>query len=177
MNVSRKIMTLSILVVTLTAVWWLAGLGGQSIKTDSPVNVAVPAIIDDSEATPGNLELEEYAAFFVEYRLQRDRVRGKELEMLNGMIGNPDISQEGKKQAEAQLLALVETMEKELLVENMLKAHGFADAVFFYRGRMTNVVVQAENLKDQEFLQIAEMVSGVTGVEMEEVTVVEHSGP
>ncbi|MFW0861770.1 MAG: hypothetical protein AAGT88_06775 [Dethiobacter sp.] len=42
---------------------------------------------------------------------------------------------------------------------------------------MTNVVVQADNLKDQEFIQIAEMVSGVTGVEMEEVKVVEHSGP
>lgn len=177
MNVSRKIMTLSILVVTLTAVWWLAGLGGETISTISPENVAAPGVSGDSEAKPTILEPEEYEAFFVEYRLERDRVRSKELEMLNGMIVNPDISQEGKKQAEAQLLSLVETMEKELLVENMLKAHGFADAVFFYRGRMTNVVVQAENLLDQEFLQIAEMVSGVTGVEMEEVKVVEHSGP
>lgn len=177
MNVSRKIMTLSILVVTLTAVWWLAGLGGETISTISPENVVAPGVSGDSEAKPNILEPEEYEAFFVEYRLERDRVRSKELEMLNGMIVNPDISQEGKKQAEAQLLSLVETMEKELLVENMLKAHGFADAVFFYRGRMTNVVVQAENLLDQEFLQIAEMVSGVTGVEMEEVKVVEHSGP
>lgn len=177
MKVSRKIMTLSVLMVTLAAIWWLAGLGSEAIKTVSPENVAAPNVIDVPDAKLDILEATEYEAFFVEYRLQRDRVRGKELEMLNGMIGNPDISQEGKKQAEDQLLSLVETMEKELLVENMLKAHGFADAVFFYRGRMTNVVVQAENLSDQEFLQIAEMVSGATGVEMEEVTVVEHSGP
>jgi len=177
MKMSRKIMTLSVLVVTLAAVWWLAGLGSEAIKIVSPENVAAPNVIDVPDAKLDILEVAEYEAFFVEYRLQRDRVRGKELEMLNGMIGNPDISQEGKKQAEDQLLSLVETMEKELLVENMLKAHGFADAVFFYRGRMTNVVVQAENLSDQKFLQIAEMVSGVTGVEMEEVTVVEHSGP
>ncbi|MBS4007824.1 MAG: SpoIIIAH-like family protein [Clostridium sp.] len=177
MNVMRKFMTLSILIVTLTAVWWLAGLGGVATKSEVPASVAVPDVVDDPEAKPGNLVLEEYEAFFVEYRLERDRVRGKELEMLNGMINNPEISQTGKKQAEEQLLALVETMEKELLVENMLKAHGFADAVFFYRGRIANVVVQAENLKDEEFMQIAEMVSGVTEVKIEEVTVVEHSGP
>ncbi|WP_176238399.1 hypothetical protein [Candidatus Hakubella thermalkaliphila] len=44
------------------------------------------------------------------------------------------------------------------------------------KGKRSTVVVLVENLKDQEFLQIAEMVSGVTGLEMEEVKVVEHSG-
>ena len=69
--------------------------------------------------------MENSRDFFVEYRLQRDRVRASEIEMLERMIENPNISPEGKKKAEAQLLALTAAMEEELLVENMLKAEGY----------------------------------------------------
>lgn len=176
MNMTRKLMTLTLLLVTLVAVWWLVDLNGEMINVVSPEQPAVPSVVNDPQPLPENWDLDQFKAFFVEYRLQRDRVRASEVEMLNQMIDNPNISPEGKKQAEEQLLTLIEVMEKELLVENMLKAQGYKDAVFFYRGTIANVVVQAESLNEQEFMQIAEMVSSTTGVAMEHVTVVEHNG-
>jgi stage III sporulation protein AH len=180
MGVSRKLMTLTILVVTVMAVWWLVDMNRDMFDIISPNPPSVPSIVpgqDTADPDPNldGWDLNDFKAFFVEYRLQRDRVRTSEVEMLNQMVDNTNISEEGKKQAEEQLLALIDMMEKELLVENMLKAHGFKDAVFFYRGNVANVVVQAEELTEQEFMQIVEMVSSATGVSMEHVTVVEHS--
>ena len=181
MSVNKKLVTMLILVVMVVAVWWLADmqsdLMGDVIHIESPEanESLVPSAVTDPQPDVENWDIEQFKAFFVEYRLQRDRVRGKEVEMLNDMVDNPNVSQEAKQKAEEQLLKLIDMMEKELLVENMLKANGFRDAVFFYRDDMVNVVVQAENLSDQEFLQIAEMVSSATGVNIEHVTVTEHS--
>jgi stage III sporulation protein AH len=172
---SRKLVTLMILVVTVAAVWWLVDMNRDIFEIISHDPPSVPSVLPDREPDPENWDLDQFKAFFVEYRMQRERVRANEVEMLNQMVDNPNISEAGKRQAEEQLLALIEVMEKELMVENLLKANGFRDAVFFYRGNVANVVVQAENLSDQEFLQIAEMVSSATGVAMEHVVVVEHT--
>ncbi|NLZ92592.1 MAG: SpoIIIAH-like family protein [Firmicutes bacterium] len=199
---SRKITTIVLLVLALAAVWYAKQFqsdrinivspgdqeavsenernekegadketGGEPQKTDDP---AVPTTSDPEQ---GNWNLESFEEFFVEYRLQRDRIRSNEIEMLNKMIDNPNITAEGKKEAEEQLLALIELMEKELMVENMLKAQGYKDAVFFLKDGRVNIVVQAAKLDETQFMQIADMVSVATGVRIEDISVVEHSGP
>ncbi|EEG78330.1 SpoIIIAH-like family protein [Dethiobacter alkaliphilus] len=178
MSSSRKLITVAILVVMVVAVWWLADMQDVDrfdISSPAEEDPIVPSVVTDPEPDLENWNIEDFKAFFVEYRLQRDRVRGKEQEMLNQMIDNPNVSEEAKKQAEEQMLKLIDMMEKELLVENMLKAHGFKDAIFFYRDDMVNVVIQAENLSEEEFLQIAEMVSSATGVGIERISVTEHT--
>ena len=69
---------------------------------------------------------------------------------------------------------MIALMEKELLVENMVKAKGYREAVFFYRDGLANVVVDAEELSDREVVQLAEMASGLAGIRIEEVAVVKH---
>ncbi len=173
----RRAVTLTVLLLLGVCVWWLLQVDKEVSRfefTPDESNI-IPSIADPEQA-PDSWDLDQFRAFFIEYRLQRDRVRSNELEILNQMLDNPNISAEGKINAEQQMLVLVETMEKELLVENLLKAKGYKDAVFFFHHGMANVVVQSEQLSDREFLQIAEMVSSVTGINMEEVTVVEHQG-
>ncbi|HZK25855.1 MAG TPA: SpoIIIAH-like family protein [Oscillospiraceae bacterium] len=138
---------------------------GDSEETTAPVVTA-----------PESMGLESYEAYFVEYRLQRDRIRASEVEMFNTMIENPNVSAEAKKEAEAQLLSLIERMEKELMVENMLKAQGFKDAVFFIKDGKAHAVVKAAKLDQTQFMQIAEVVNSVTGLSMDDISVVEHGG-
>ncbi len=174
---SKKAFTLAVLVLLAVSVWWIFQVNEEISKVeilpDAPR--VVPGIAAGEQA-PDSWDINHFRAFFVEYRLQRDRVRSGELEILNQMLANPNISAEGKREAEKQMMALVAVMEKELMVENMLRAKGYKDAVFFFHQGLANVVVDAEKLSDTEFLQIAEMVSSVAGVKMEDVTVVEHSG-
>jgi len=172
----KKIFILGALILAVGCLWWLERVDREvnriEIVPKEPAHA--PALLPEAEALTENLDPSEYSAFFVEYRLQRERVRAKEAEMLNQIIENEKVSAEGKSQAEQQLLALIALMEKELLVENMVKAKGYSEAVFFHRERLANVVVNAEELSEREVVQLAEMVSGLTGLKMEEVTVVVH---
>jgi stage III sporulation protein AH len=170
----KKLFTLLALLLAIAGIWWLAQVDREVNRIEivtgdpAPEEVAEVAVPDDNVATG------ETPSFFAEYRLQRDRVRSREIEMLNQIIENEKISTEGKKQAELQLLSLIALMEKELLVENMVKAKGFRDAVFFYRDGLANVVVDVEELSEREVVQLAEMVSGLAGIGIEEVAVVKH---
>ncbi|ACB85280.1 SpoIIIAH-like family protein [Natranaerobius thermophilus] len=120
-------------------------------------------------------ELEDDKDFFVEYRLQRDRVRSKEIERLNEFLDNPNTSQDAKQEVEQELLELVTKKEKELIIENLIRANGFEDAILFYRDSFANVVVRAENLSETEVMQIAEIVSENANIQTSNVKVVEHN--
>jgi len=172
----RKLFALAALLLAVGSIWWLVQVRREvnriEIVTGEPA--AVPGTIPEPAVPEGKVLTAEEPSFFVDYRLQRDRIRAREMEMLNQIIENEKISAEGKKQAEQQLLSLIALMEKELLVENMVRAKGYPEAVFFYRDGLANVVVEAENISEREAVQLAEMVSGLAGVKMEEVAVVEH---
>jgi stage III sporulation protein AH len=172
---SKKTFALAVLVLVAVSVLWICQVKEEISKLEilPDQTPAIPSI-SGSEQAPDSWDINHFRAFFIEYRLQRDRVRAGELEILNRMMDNPNVSAEGKREAEEQMLVLVKVMEKELIIENMLKAQGYKDAVFFFHQGVANVVVDAEQLTDTQFLQIAEMVSGVTGVKIEDVTVVEH---
>ena len=100
-----------------------------------------------------NFEIEDAAAFFAEYRLERDKVRAQEKELLEELINNEKASESSRREAEKNLLALVDLMEKELLLENMIKAQGFDDALFFYRDDMAMVMVRTEGMNEIETAQ------------------------
>ena len=119
-------------------------------------------------------DIEHEKEFFVEYRLQRDRIRSEEIEKLNQLMDNPEISQEAKERAENKLLEILNLMEKEMLIENLIKAYGFDDAILFYRQDSATVAVKAENLSETEVRQIVELVSDKTGLNLDEVKVVEN---
>jgi stage III sporulation protein AH len=65
-------------------------------------------------------------------------------------------------------------MEKELMVENMLKAQGYNDALLFARKGVATVMIDAEQLDEEDFLRIAEAVSSVTGVPREQVQIIQQ---
>jgi stage III sporulation protein AH len=119
-------------------------------------------------------EFDDTKAFFVEYRLERDRVRSQEMEMLDQLINNLQIGEEARREAEQRLLELVELMEKELTVENMLKAQGYADALLFIGKGAATVMVDTDKLTEEDFLRIIETASAITGISNEQIQVVQH---
>ncbi len=111
------------------------------------------------------------SAFFVNYRLQRERTRDRSIEMLQALLDNPNAGASAKEEAEAMLLEIVHIRERELIVENMVKAQGYEDAVFFYQDQLATVMVKHEGLDELSFIQIAETVAAAAGVDREDVQV------
>lgn len=172
----KKIWYLSILLVVLVTYFFVTGLEKEmsriEIVPDADLLQPMPAA--DLTDDPSQWKFDDAHAFFVEYRLERDRVRGQELEMLNEIVNNPQIGEEQRLQAEKQILNLVDLMEKELIVENIIKAQGYSDALLFSGKGITTVMIYAENLSENDFLRISDTVSAITGVSREDVQVIQH---
>ena len=67
-------------------------------------SLASPMIAEELPGDPGRENYDGMQAFFVEYRLERDRARGQELELLNDLVNNPDANVESRREAEKQIL-------------------------------------------------------------------------
>ncbi len=170
----KKLVWMVFIAVLAGATWWV--IGGLDVEMQSSYDV-IPddALVLANVAEKDDWGFDQSGAFFVEYRLQRQRIRDQEVEMLQEVLNNPNSSQEGKEEAEHLLFEIIKLMEQELLVENMIKAQGYEDAIFFYRNRVATVMIKQKELSERQFLQIAESVAGLLGIERESVQVITRS--
>lgn len=139
----------------------------------------------DSKVMAPLLELEEESAeegkyeknshYFIEYRLERDRLRSQEIEMLREIINNPNSEKKVVEKAQQDLLKIVELIEKEMVIENLIKAKGFEDAVIFFTDSGVNVVVKIEKLSEKQVAQISDIVSKGSGVPIDKITIIEKN--
>lgn len=131
---------------------------------------------DVSGDDPAEWDLDNKGEFFVEYRLERERARSRELDLLQQMINNPNISLESKSQAEKKLLEMQGLMEMELMVENAVKAQGFENAILIMQQDSALVIVDAGELTSQQILLIAEIASQSTGLRTSQINISNQIG-
>lgn len=110
--------------------------------------------------------------FFVEYRLERDRVRSRQTTLLREIVDNPNSVAETRQEAQRQLLDITKRMEQELELENLIEAKGYREAVLFIQPSGAIVVVRAGELKQEDQVRIADMVSRVTNQPLENITII-----
>lgn len=137
-------------------------------------SIIKPLLAEELPEDPTRWKYDDAHAFFVEYRLERDRVRGQELEMLNDIINNTHAGADSRREAETQVLKLVELMEKELIIENMLKAQGYKDAIYFGGKDGATLMIHSKQLSEEEFWRIADMVAAIAGFAREKIQVIQQ---
>lgn len=108
--------------------------------------------------------------FFASFRLDRDDTRQKEIEYLDAVI-EQGADQETLADAQQQKLEIVNNMEKELTVESLLKAKGFADAAVTLHSGAVNVILSAESLTEEQVAQVLDIVMRETGEPADSVKV------
>lgn len=109
--------------------------------------------------------------FFVEYRLERDRVRSERADVLREVYQNARKDDSVRYEAQTAMLKLAVDRQRESEIENLIKARGFADALVFIRDKSVSVVVKTSNLNREEVAQVADIVSRVTGVKPEDIVI------
>ncbi len=106
--------------------------------------------------------------FFTEYRSERTSTREQEMLYLDGIIGNTSLAEETVSQAALQKMEIVDLMEKELILEGLLKAKGFEDVAVTMSSTSdnVNVIVKADELSQEDvagiYSVLAEEVDGIT---------------
>lgn len=114
--------------------------------------------------------------YFAVFRQNRDATREKELQYLTEMIADENVDSDTKASAEEQKLALIDAMEKELIIEGLLQAKGFKGVAVTVKKGSVNIVVDRETLSDTEIAQILDIAMSETGEPAENIKVLKKLG-
>lgn len=113
------------------------------------------------------------ANFFETYKTDRDAARSSQLELLNEIINSSYATQAEKSTATESKKALAAKMEQELILEGLIKAKGFSDAVVTIGSNYYNVIVKDNgNLGSNEVAQILSVVQSETGTSATNVKII-----
>ena len=100
------------------------------------------------------------ANYFAQYRSERITTRNEELLQLDAIIASAEENSEEKSDALAMKIELTELTEKELLLESLIKAYGFEDAVVVIGldSGNVNVIAKSENLTTDDAIKIYSII-------------------
>lgn len=124
---------------------------------------------------PERRPVAEERDFFASYRLERDQRRGALTERLKEVMESGSADVETRRQAAREYLDEGRLASLEQRAESMVKARGFDDVVVDLADGSLRVVVRAASLSQQQFIQVMETVSQVTGVKPSSVQVLSRS--
>ncbi|MDD2432687.1 MAG: SpoIIIAH-like family protein [Clostridia bacterium] len=179
----KSLLTLGLVLLSVSFVWFALTSYHQAkqiiaeeevfSETGKTDNVTAQEIVSESKITIVPQENKEITDdFFSEYRLERERMRSEQLEILNEIINNPNSNAEAKSEAQEKLLWLTNNLGKETKIEKALLAKGFVDAAVAIESQAIMVIVPSEGLRQDEVAKIADIVIKIAECELEDVVIV-----
>ena len=111
--------------------------------------------------------------YFSETRAEKERIRGQEVSLHEKVLAISTASKEAQAKAQAGLEAMSQKWEKEMIVERLIKAQGFKDAVVFINeGNVNVVVLNGSQLTRPQVAQIQEIVTREAKVTVDKIKLV-----
>ena len=120
----------------------------------------------------GDSDPEEQPSPLDTARQNRTTAREEALSIIQEVLDSAQASAEDKAQATQKATAIAENVLRESNIENLILAKGFTDSVVYIDGERCSVVVKADNLQQQESLQILQIVVSQSSVKADQVQIV-----
>jgi len=108
--------------------------------------------------------------FFIEYRLEREKIRSERSDLLRESIKQAQ-SDDARTHAQDIVLKMIMEKQKETEMESLIKARGFTDSLVFIRDDSVNAIIKSNSLSREEVIQIADVISRVSGVKIENISI------
>lgn len=101
----------------------------------------------------------EANTFFAQAKMDRDVVRGKDMETIKDITEDQLATKETRAKAQEKMMELVDISQKEVNIENLIKGKGFADAIaLFADDGSVDIVVKAPAISQADAAKIADIV-------------------
>lgn len=114
------------------------------------------------------------SSYFAQYRTERLTNRNEEMLQLDSVIASAENGSEEYAAALAMKTSLTANTEKEMLLETLIKAYGFEDAVVVIGldSNNVNVIAKSENLTTDDAMAIYTIISEEVAVSPENVKII-----
>lgn len=112
--------------------------------------------------------------FYNEHRLEREKQRSLQLDLLREVVNNSNTSTEVRAEAQKIWLSLTTTIEKELTIEKLVIGKGYKDALLLLNDGAAHLLVKTDVLTPAEAIQIMEIVASTLDIDAVRVRVIER---
>ena len=107
--------------------------------------------------------------YFINSRLDRDKMYSQMLESYQKILDNVNVSAEQKAIATQEISKINNQKNSIMIAENLIKNKGFEEVVIFIDLDSISVIVKADELEKEEIAQIQNIVTRELGTEIENV--------
>lgn len=173
-------------IVIISLVMCLVILGSANYIYSRNKN-EIPDIPDDQQTSMGTSDKDNAVSsdksdddtqtssqqdYFDAYRANRQSIRDMEMKYVQTISSNDNADEDVKKEAEQRLLNIASLMERELKIENLIKAKGFTDAIAFVEDGAINIVIKANEITTAQATKILKIVVDETGESAQNITII-----
>ncbi len=152
---------------------------GDEEKNGDQASNNVDELVEKAEGniseTISNQENLKSKNYFIEQRLSRDKLRAGLIDRLNEIVNNENSSQEMITESQKKIMEIGELSEKELVIEGLIKAKGFREALVFLTNTDAKVVVDADELTEQDVVKILDIVINETDLDASNVKIMKKN--
>ncbi len=120
-----------------------------------------------------NNDVDSTDDYFAQAQLERTKSRDEAIETVKSVLVNESATEEETTQANAQITQIAQQIESEAIIENLIKAKGFADCVVYLSGESANIVVKTDGLDAAGAAQIKNIVLTEQDLKPENISIVE----
>lgn len=115
-------------------------------------------VLNQSSIATGSGDAMQSSSFFQTYRSDRVATREQTILYLDAIIANSASDADAVKKAQDDKLELTKNMELELVLEGLIKALGYDDAVVTNSTENVNVIIKATSITAEQAAQILEVI-------------------
>ena len=132
-------------------------------------NIAETNNIIENTTINTNAEVKEVDDYFINSRLDRDKMYSQMLESYQKILDNINVSAEQKAIATEEIAKINNQKNSIMIAENLIKTKGLEDVVIFINIDSISVIVKADELSKEEIAQIQNIVTRELNAEIENV--------
>ena len=137
-------------------------------------NVLEEALVENEE--PEEIKAIETAVdtkkgdnYFTQSKLDRETMYSQMIESYQKILNNTQLSEQQRNIAGEEIKNINNRKNAIMIAENLIKNKGIEDLIIFINDKSINIVVKAENLKEEQIAQIQNIIQRELKAEIEDI--------
>ena len=151
----------------------VADPGAVEVYNEENKKLGEAQMVSTSESKKQETQQENTGGYFSEARLSREIKRDESIDTLLEIVNSAGADSEAKNAAREQIQQITDWMEKEVTIENMIKAKGYKESVVFISENLVSVAVLSEGLNEVDAAVICDIATSISGYSAQKVNIVE----
>lgn len=128
-------------------------------------------VSSNSNTVEENNQATSEDSYFVQSRLDRDKMYSQMLENYQKILETSNIDAEEKTNAQTEITRINNEKNAIMIAENLIKTKGFADVVLFVNNGNVSAIIKAEKLDENQIAQIQNTITRELNVKVNKINV------